>query len=44
MGYVLSKGGGYPTVAIILACSYLTSAALIGSLRFPTPLVKQVKD
>ena len=40
MGYVLSRGGGYPTVAIILACSYLTSAALIASLRFPAPLVK----
>ena len=40
MGYVLSRGAGYPTVAIILACSYLTSAALIASLRFPAPLVK----
>jgi len=35
MGYVLSKGHGYPTVAVILAFSFLTSATLIASLRFP---------
>src|SRR5262245_13949518 len=35
MGYVLSKGYGYPTVAVILALSFLTSATLIALLRFP---------
>jgi nitrate/nitrite transporter NarK len=44
MGYLLSKGHGYPTVAIILAFSYLTSAALIASLRFPTTLPKPLDD